>query len=145
MYVSLQNTCIPNKWQHTILLRYFTFPVAPCPKHPSSHPLMPKSRSRGKFSLYPVYGLFPGRCSWAVHAPGLFHPLLLWPPVPRSAPWKRFELICIPFFPISFLSVPSVSTPPPLDCRMMFRPSSWALHDELSDVLDFLHSHLCIS
>lgn len=34
--------------------------VVPYPKHPSSPPLTPKPRSRGKCSLPLVYGLFPG-------------------------------------------------------------------------------------
>lgn len=50
---------------------------------------------------------------------------------------EAWAYLYLPFFPISFLSVPSVSSFISLDCSRKFRPSSWALHDEVSDVLDF--------
>lgn len=134
MCVQLQNTCFQRNRQHTTLLRYSTFPGTPFALN-TPHPV-PWYQNQGqgeKLPFSPICGLFPGCCGWAALAPGMFPPLLLWPPVPRSAPWKRFAAyLYLPFFPISFLSVHSVSSFISLDCGS----SSWALQDQVSDVLD---------
>lgn len=53
MCVKLQNTCFPEDFATHNPPEIFHFPSNPlCPKHPSSCPLIPKSRSRGKCSLF---------------------------------------------------------------------------------------------
>lgn len=100
------NTCLQRNRPHSILLRYSTFPVTPFALN-TPHPVSGyQNQGQGEtFAFFPpsVGWLFPGCWGWAVLAPGMFPPLLLWPPVPRSAPWKRFAAyLSLPFFPISF-------------------------------------------